>query len=264
MTNENENNVAKRNNRVNDIVTLDLNNKDSVFSELQKVQEQVNATPNCKIFDVSGVFGEDEEGNTTIDFSLADTHDLQIIPSYSSDEKKQLVNVAIALTPKFDEVLKSEIGLKYLKDSYFAKVIKKIRDNLRQAILDGREYHLATEISDFLTPSRQPSQSAELKEAISNLVKMLVAKFATKMPYTKPLLTIKTMTAAISNESFAKQVYPFLICKDGETILNKWLDSTIADFEKRGVNTSELIAIKDTRMTEAEPESDNVDIDDLF
>lgn len=255
--------TEKRNNRTTEIKTLDMQNQAQVLQELQKVQELADST-GCVVYDLSDIFGKDENGNTTVNFGLAKTHDLQVIPTYSADEDKKLVNIALALTPKFSEVLNSDLGLEYLKQSYFSRVIKKIRDNHRQAILDGKQYHLSTDLSDFLTTTRQPSQSAELREAISNLVKMLVAKFATKLPYAKPLLTIKTMTSALSNEAFAKQVYPFLIGKDGNTILDKWIDSTIADFESRKIATSELIAIKESRHNIVENDSDDMEVDDLF
>jgi ribosomal protein S17E len=263
MTNEVQN-ETKRNNSASDIVTLDMHDQNAVIAELQKMQEVVNSTPDCKVYDVSGVFGEDDEGNTTVNFSYADTHNLQIIPTYSSDASKKLVNVAIAITPKFDEVIKSEIGLKYLQDSYTAKVIKKIRDNLRQAILDGKAgYKMPVEISDFLSPSRAPSQSNELKEAIKNLVKMLLEKFGSKYPVAKQVLTQKMMASALASEQVAAQVYPFLIGKDGKTILDKWLEATKADFEKRGVNTSELVGLLETRHNVVESD-DDVDVDDLF
>lgn len=257
MTNE----TQKRNNRLNTIATLDLAKQEEVLQKLAEVQEEVN-NDGAVIYDVSGVI--DDSGN--VDFSKAATHDLQIIPTFSSDENKKLVNVALALTPKFDEVLKSEIGLKYLSDSYFAKVVKRIRDNLRQAIYEGREYKIPVDVADFLAPSRQPSQSNELKKAIAELVKMLIAKFATKYPYAKPLLTAKTMTSAIANESFAKQVYPFLIGKDGKTILDKWLANTKEAFAKNGLPTSEIDSLIETRhnVEVSTDESEADSLDDLF
>lgn len=263
MTNENQS--AKRNNRANDIVKLDMSDESNVMQELQKMQETVNNTAGAVVYDVSNIFGQDESGNTTIDLSRKDTHDLLLIPTYSSDDAKKLVNYAVVLTPKFDEVVKSEIGLKFLQDTYASKVVKKIRDNLRQAILDGKtEYKAPVEIADFLSPSRAPSQSAEFKEAIKNLVAMLLQKFGGKIPSAKAVLTQKMMTSALSNESLAKSVYPFLIGKDGNTILDKWLDATIADFEKRGINTNELIGIKETRHNVVDDDADEIDVDDLF
>lgn len=256
MTNE----TQKRNNRLNTILTLDLSDSEKVLSELKNIQTETE-TAGAVIYDVSGVITDSGE----VDFSKAATHNLQVIPTFSTDEDKKLINVALALTPKFEEVLKSDIGLKYLADSYFSKVIKRIRDNLRQAIFEGREYKIPVDVADFLAPSRQPSQSNELKKAIAELVKMLIAKFATKYPYAKPLLTAKTMTSAIANESFAKQVYPFLIGKDGNTILDKWLENTKANFSKSGIPTGELDSLIETRHNvEVDATSDDESLDDLF
>lgn len=252
--------TAKRNNRLNTIETLALDDEKTLarLAEIQNEAEQANAA----IYDVSGIV--DESGNLKTD--RAETHDLQIIPTFSADESKKLVNVALALTPKFSEVMKSEIGLKYLSDSYFSKVIKRIRDNLRQAIVEGKSYSLPLEIADFLTTSRAPSQSAELKRAIAELVKMLVVKFATKYPYAKPLLTAKTMASALANEAFAKQVYPFLIAKDGNTILQKWLESTKQAFASKGIATAEIDSLLETRLTAELDDSaeDDSSLDDLF
>lgn len=252
--------TVKRNNRLNTIETLALDDAKTLerLAEIQKEAEQSNAA----IYDVSGIV--DDNGNLKTD--RAATHDLQIIPTFSADESKKLVNVALALTPKFEKVLESDIGLKYLSDSYFSKVIKRIRDNLRQAIVEGKTYSLPLEIADFLTSSRTPSQSAELKRAIAELVKMLIAKFATKYPYAKALLTAKTMTTALANEAFARQVYPFLIAKDGYTILQKWLESTKAAFASKGINTIEIDSLLETRLTAEIDDSadDTTALDDLF
>lgn len=250
----------KRNNRLATVETLDLASEqlETRLAEIQQQAEEAGAV----IYDVSGII--DEQGN--IDRSRAETHDLQIIPTFSADESKKLVNVALALTPKFSQVINSEMGVKYLQDSYFSKVIKRIRDNLRQAIVEGKNgWKLPIELADFLTTSRAPSQSAELKKAIAELVKMLVAKFGAKYAYAKPLLTAKTMTAALANEAFAKQVYPFLIAKDGNTILQKWLENTKAQFVKNGIATAELDSLIDTRLTaELSEDETETDIDDLF
>lgn len=252
--------TEKRNNRLTAVETLSLTDVEKTTARLAEIQAEAQEA-NAVIYDVSNIVND--EG--ALDLTRAETHDLQVIPTFSADENKTLVNVALALTPKFDEVIKSEIGIKYLSDSYFSKVIKRVRDNLRQAIFEGKQYKLPIEIADFLSTSRAPSQSAELKRAIAELVKMLVAKFATKYPYAKPLLTAKTMTSALANEAFAKQVYPFLIAKDGTTILQKWLENTKAQFIKSGIATAEIDSLLETRLTaEVEADEEDSSLEDLF
>ena len=243
---------------------LSLSNGQAVAEALQNVQQAANEQ-GATVYDCSGLIKTDEQGNTTIDLSRAGTHEMHIIPTYSSGEDKKLTNIAIAIAPKFDEVLKSEIGIDYLKNSYLAKIIKRIRDNLRIAILENREYSVPVEIADFLSTSRASSNSEEFKKAVAALVKMLIEKFCKKYPYAKSLLTAKTMLQALANESFAKQVYPFLINKEGNTILAKWLENTKKDFIAKGYNVSEIDNLLSTRDSAVlEEVEEETDVDDLF
>lgn len=243
---------------------LSLANGQAVAEALQNVQAIANEQ-GATVYDCSGLIKTDEQGQTTIDLSRAGTHELHIIPTYSSGEDKKLTNIAIAIAPKFDEVLKSEIGLDYLKNSYLAKIIKRIRDNLRIAILENRDYSVPVEIADFLATSRASSNSEEFKKAVAQLVKMLSEKFCKKYPYAKALLTAKTMLQALANESFAKQVYPFLINKEGNTILAKWLENTKQDFIAKGYNVAEIDNLLSTRDSAVLEEVDEeTSVDDLF
>lgn len=248
-----------------DTMTLPLTDETAIVNKLKEVQE-IALKSNAQIYDCSKIIVANPDGSQSLDLSRAATHDLQIIPIYSSGEDKKLTNVAIAIAPKFDEVLKSDIGLEYLKNSYLAKIIKRIRDNLRIAILENREYSVPTEIADFLTTSRASGNTEEFKKAVSALVKMLIEKFTRKYPYAKNLLTSKTMIQALANESFAKQVYPFLINKEGNTILAKWLENTKAEFLNKGFDVStidNMLATRDSAIIEDVSDED-VSVDDLF
>ena len=129
-------------------MTIALSDEQNVVNKLKEVQD-IATKSNAQIYDCSKIIVANEDGSQSLDLSRAATHDLQIIPIYSSGDDKKLTNVAIALAPKFDEVMKSEIGIEYLKNSYLAKIIKRIRDNLRIAILENREYSVPVEIADF-------------------------------------------------------------------------------------------------------------------
>ena len=246
-------------------MTIALSDEQNVVNKLKEVQD-IATKSNAQIYDCSKIIVANEDGSQSLDLSRAATHDLQIIPIYSSGDDKKLTNVAIALAPKFDEVMKSEIGIEYLKNSYLAKIIKRIRDNLRIAILENREYSVPVEIADFWTTSRASGNTEEFKKAVSALVKMLIEKFTKKYPYARNLLTAKTMIQALSNESFAKQVYPFLINKEGNTILAKWLENTKAEFNQKGYNTAEIdnmLATRDSAIIE-EVADEDISVDDLF
>lgn len=252
----------------NGVITLDLNNQENLQNVLMQVQNEAQ-TANAEIRDASKFIGEDENGNTTLDLSRANSHELQIIPNYSSDKDKKLTYVILALTPKFEEVLQSKEGLAYLQKSYIGAVLKKIRDNVRNAITDKREYILPTSIADFLTSSRQSSgASEEFRKEISEFVKLIIEKFGKKYAYAKPMMTIKNMILACENEAFAKSIYPFLIAKaeDGseQTIIHRKLEQIKNKFASENKNTSEVERMLNTRLTaEFNNEVENDENDDL-
>lgn len=260
MTNE-----TKRNNRASQVqyIRFDDSELASKLAEIEKTATESQAN----IYDVSDVIIRHEDGTAELDTAQAETHQLIIIPNYDSTDENRLVSYTIGLIPLFETILNSEIGLNYLKSSYYARVIKKIRDNLRIAINDNREFKLSRDVAEFCTTSRAGNGggSEELKKAVAELCKGLIAKFAKSLPYAKSVLTQKNMLIALNNEQFAKSVYPFLITKDGNTILDKWLDSTIAKFTANGTPTAELVNIKEIRHTaKLETEEAETSLDDLF
>ena len=260
MTNENNND--RRVNKISDVEVYDLANPnigDIIKAWVERI-EKAGAT----LYDVSGVFKEDADGNSIIDLSKADSHDLRIIPQRDGDK---LSYVAFSLTPKFDAVINCEIGKQYLAGCYNQMATRKIRDALRQAVLSRREYSAPVEIADFVGTTRKPAESAELKQAIANFVKLLLAKFSSKGGMARAVLTAATMKSALANEQYAKQVYPFLIEKSsGSTILDKWLEKTKADFESNGIATNELDSLLATRhaVTFEGFESDEDSLESLF
>ena len=256
----------------NGVLTVDLSNQENLQNVLMQVQTEAQEA-NAEIRDASKFIGEDSNGNTTLDLSNADTHELRIIPNYSSDKDKKLTYVILALTPKFSEVLNSKEGLEYLQKSYISAVLKKIRDNVRNAITDKREYILPKSIADFLSSGRQSNgASEEFKREISEFVKLIVEKFGKKYAYAKPMMTNKNMLLACENEAFAKSIYPFLIAKaaDGseQTIIHRKLEQIRDKFAGEGKNTAEVERMLATRLTAefnnevADDESDN--LEDLF
>lgn len=252
----------KRVNKVTDVEVYDLTNPN--LSEVIKSWVERVEKAGATLYDVSNIFKQDAEGNTTIDLSRSDTHNLRIIPQKDGDN---LAYVAFALTPKFEAIANCDMGLAYLKNCYNLFATRKIRDALRQAVLSKREYTAPIDIADFVSVQRKSSESPELRSAIANFVKLLLAKFSSKGGMARAVLTAATMKSALSNEQYAKQVYPFLVEKStGNTILDKWLEKTKADFESKGLPTSELSTMLATRhsVTFDGFESDEDSLESLF
>lgn len=252
----------KRVNKVADVEVYDLTNPN--LGEIVKSWIERIEKAGASLYDVSNLFMQDSEGHTIIDLSRADTHNLRIIPQKDGDN---LAYVAFALTPKFDSIINCDLGLAYLKNCYNMFATRKIRDALRQAVLSKRDYTAPIDIADFVSVQRKASESPELKSAIANFVKLLLAKFATKGGIARAVLTAATMKSALANEQYAKQVYPFLIEKaSGNTILDKWLEKTKADFEVKGLPTNELQTMLATRhsVTFDGFETDDDSLESLF
>lgn len=252
----------KRVNKVTDVEVYDLTNPN--LSEVIKSWVERIEKAGATLYDVSNIFKQDANGNTTIDLSRSDTHNLRIIPQKDGDN---LAYVAFALTPKFDAIINCDMGLAYLKNCYNLFATRKIRDALRQAVLSKREYTAPIDIADFVSVQRKANESPELRSAIANFVKLLLAKFSSKGGMARAVLTAATMKSALANEQYAKQVYPFLVEKStGNTILDKWLEKTKADFESKGLPTNELSTMLATRhsVTFDGFESDEDSLESLF
>lgn len=269
MTNENKENETKT--VLADVVTLNLSNVEALQNHIMQVYNEANER-NAKIIDSSNFMSQDENGETSLDLAKAETHELQIIPVYDPKDKL-LKNVIFALTPKFDEVVKAPAGEQFLRKAYFSTIIKRIRDNVKSAVANGRNYVVPATVADFLNPQRQAGASEPFKKAVAELAKILVDKFDKKQPLAKSLLTQKNLLVALSNEAFTRQYLPFLLGKDTDaqgnrlSILDKWLEKTKADFESNGIATNEIDNLLTTRHQAAfieEVESEEDSLEDLF
>ena len=262
---------ASRANKISDIITVGYDNKEAVIAALQKIQEVVDAN-GAELIDCSNVIQVDADGNQTLNNSVNETHNLVIIPTYESGEKKdkRLLYVSLALTPKFEKILEMPVGLKFLEENFTSRIVKKIRDNVRLAKIENRAYSLPTDIADFLTPARAVGASEPLKRAIADFVKICIEKFKAKYPTARAVLTAKNMQMALANESFAVQVFPFL-CKQNESgekvsVLDSFLEKIKKDFETQGIPTAEVDNMLATRHNVVADESvdESDDLSDLF
>lgn len=192
----------------------------------------------------------------------ADTHKIAILPNY--DNNGNLTYYFIGLIPAFDSFIATASGKEYAESQFNLRVYKRIRDNMRQAILDGVSYTMPIQYSEFVTTSRESNgYSDEFKKYITNFCKALVEKVSFKVPTAKSLLTQKNMLLALSNESVAKTLFPFLIGKDGNTILEKWLEKQAADGQPYSTVCKSLLATRN-QQTDHEDASEDLVLEDLI
>lgn len=204
---------------------LELNDENKIAEVITKLQEECSAAnPPVEMVDASGIVTTDSKGNTILNLGDAETHVLQTFPIYDGrGEGSQLNYCVLAITPKFDVVLKSEIGMNFLKQSYDAAVIKKIRDNVRNAAANKRVYTAPRTVEDFLTASRATTGSEAFKKIVAELCPALRKRFA-KFPSANAVITQKTIIEAMKNEALAQQVFSFMIePESGKTIFDKLL-----------------------------------------
>lgn len=248
----------KKNNNSKSVEKINGANVEQIANRLNELM-----TGGATVYNVNKIV--DEQGDL---ISYGESYDLYIIPQFDSENKDKLSYYIVGYVPTFGALASDSQGLEYLKSQFEIRTIKRIRDNQRLAIADGRTFTLATTISDFVAVSRTGSGiGEEFKKAIAELTKALQAKFA-KLPQAKLLLTQKTVLTAINNEAFAIKYLPFCVKKDGESIFGKWLEVKIAEFEQSGKPVNDLKAIIETRLTatldESENDSSESSLDDLF
>lgn len=253
MTNE-----TKRNNNAKSVEMINGANVEQIANRLNELM-----TSGANVYNINKIV--DDNGDL---ISYGENYDLYIIPQYDAEQKDKLSYYIVGYVPTFGALANDSQGMEYLKSQFEIRTIKRIRDNLRLAIADGRTFTLATAISDFVAVSRAGSGIGEdFKKAVAELTKALQAKFA-KLPQAKLLLTQKTVLTAINNEAFAIKYLPFCVKKDGESIFGKWLEVKIDEFEKAGKPINDLRAIAETRLTatldESETDSAESSLDDLF
>ena len=189
--------------------------------------------------------------------NYADSHKIALLPNYTSEGN--LSYYAIGLIPNFDAFITTASGLDYARNQFNLRVYKRIRDNMRQAMLDGTQYNLPIQYESFVTASRESSGfSDEFKKSVTSLCKALAEKLASKAPTAKALLTQKNMLLALSNEKAAQALFPFLIGSDGKTILGKWLEKQLSTIHKA---TCEALL----NIRESQDYDDNIgSVDDLL
>lgn len=191
----------------------------------------------------------------------ADTHKIAIMPNY--DNNGNLIYYFIGLIPAFDSFIATASGKEYAESQFNLRVYKRIRDNMRQAILDGVSYTMPIAYSDFVTTSRESNgYSDEFKKFVTNFCKALIEKLSAKVPSAKALLTQKNMLLALANESVAKTLFPFLIGSDGNTILQKWLDKQAVDGQPYATVCKSLLATRNQQNDD--DASDDISVDDLI
>ena len=249
---------TKRTNNAKSVEKINGANLEQIATRLNEIMSSGNTCYNInKIVDDNGEL-----------VNYGASYDLLIVPQYDAEQKEKLSYYIVGYVPTFEALAENPQGLDYLKSQFEIRTIKRIRDNQRLAIADGRSFTLATEIGDFVAVSRAGSGiGEEFKKAIAELTKALQAKFA-KLPQAKLLLTQKTVLTAVNNEAFAVKYLPFCVKKDGESIFGKWLENKIAEFTASGKPTADLQAIAETRLTatldESEESADDSALDDLF
>lgn len=249
---------SKRNNNAKSVEIINGASVEQIANRLNELMSSGN-----NVYNINKIV--DDNGDL---LSYGENYNLFIIPQYDAEQKDKLSYYIVGYVPTFSALANDPQGLEYLKSQFEIRTIKRIRDNLRLAIADGRTFTLATEIVDFVQVSRAGSGIGEdFKKAVAELTKALQAKFS-KLPQAKLLLTQKTVLTAINNEQFAIKYLPFCVKKDGESIFGKWLEVKIAEFEQSGKPTNDLRAIADTRLTatldESETDSAESSLDDLF
>lgn len=190
----------------------------------------------------------------------ANTHKIAILPNY--DNNGNLTYYFIGLIPAFDSFIATASGKDYAETQFNLRVYKRIRDNMRQSILDGVSYTMPIAYSDFVTTSRESNgYSDEFKKFVTNFCKALIEKLSAKVPTAKALLTQKNMLLALANESVAKTLFPFLIGSDGNTILEKWLEKQAVDGQPFATVCKSMLA---TRNQQTDDASDDISVDDLI
>lgn len=247
--------------RVNNSKSVEIINGASVETIANRLNELMASGAN--VYNINKIV--DDNGDLV---NYGDGYNLYIIPQYDAEQKDKLSYYIVGYVPSFNALANDSQGLEYLKSQFEIRTIKRIRDNLRLAIADGRTFTLATAISDFVAVSRAGTGIGEdFKKAVAELTKALQSKFS-KLPQAKLLLTQKTVLTAINNEAFAIKYLPFCVKKDGESIFGKWLQVKIDELEKAGKPTNDLRAIVETRLTatldESESDSAESSLDDLF
>ena len=247
--------------RVNNSKSVEIINAADVVAVANRLNELMTSGSN--VYNINKLV--DDSGDL---INYGENYDLYIIPQYDAEQKDKLSYYITGYVPTFGALANDSQGMEYLKSQFEIRTIKRIRDNLRLAIADGRTFTLATAIADFVAVNRAGSGIGEdFKKAVAELTKALQAKFS-KLPQAKLLLTQKTVLTAINNEVFAVKYLPFCVKKDGASIFGKWLEVKIDEFEKAGKPTNDLRAIYETRLTATldESETDSVEssLDDLF
>lgn len=250
--------TTKRTNNAKSVEKISGANVENIASRLNEIMAS-----GATVYNVNKIV--DDNGDL-IDYGA--NYDLFIIPQYDAEQKDKLSYYITGYVPTFEALADNPQGLDYLKSQFEIRTIKRIRDNQRLAIADGRSFTLATDIGDFVQVSRAGSGfGEEFKKAVAELTKALQAKFA-KLPQARLLLTQRTILTAINNEAFAVKYLPFCVKKDGASIFGKWLENKIAEFTASGKPTADLQAIADTRLTatldESEDAADDSALDDLF
>ena len=263
MTNEKTNILAES-------YIFDLSEKEKIAETIGKLQQAcLAANPPVDLVDASGIIQTDENGDVILNLGDENTHRLQIFPiSDGRGEQSHIVYSVMAITPKFDRVLESDLGMNFLKQAYDNVVTKKIRDNVRNAYANKRVYTAPRSVEDFLSTSRAVTGSEAFKKIVADLVKGLREKFK-KYPSANAVITQKTLIEAFKCEALAKQVFSFMIDKTtGDTILGKILEGVKAKLANAGEPTNvvdEMLATRmQTEIAEEEDTNDLLDVDSLL
>lgn len=248
----------KRTNSAKSVLTIN-------GAEAQTIAEKLNAlmAEGATVYNFNDIM--DSEGNL-IDYG--NNYNFVVIPQYDATNKDKLAYYMIGFIPTFDALLNDKAGKEYLSNQYDIRTIKRIRDNQRLAIADGRQFVLATNISDFVAVSRAGTGISDIfKKLVAELTKALQKKFE-KLPQAKMLLSQKTVLTALNNEAFAQKYLPFCVKADGKSIFGKWLELQIANLEKDGKPTADLQNILQTRETaeldDFTDEENASELDELF
>lgn len=253
-------------NILNERYFLKANDSDKLQDLLSQVFEKAN-TDGVELFNPSNLIIEDENGNTAIDDSNADVTEVVIFPikTGKGDDAKITYEV-VAKIPTFEEVLKNDIGLNFLKNSYYKDVIRKISDGIRTSVISKTEYKAPCSVSEFLSVSRATTGSQAFKKLVASLIKALQAKLA-RIPTAQAVLTQKTMLEAMKCEDLAQTVYPFLIDKTtGKTKLDDMLKNIREKLLSAGEPTNavdELLATRHSATMEDIEEVSDFDVDSM-
>lgn len=254
---------------------LDLNDKEKIAETIGKIQEAcLQANPQVELVDASGIVqtvkNENGELETTLNLGDPETHQLITFPIFDGrGETAKLVYSVIAIVPRFEIALSTEVGKNFLKQSYEAVVIKKVRDNVRNAAANKRVYTAPISVEDFLSTSRATTGSEAFKSIVADLVKGLRERFK-KFPTANAIITQKTLIEAFKSEALAKQVFSFMVNpQTGETILGGILEKVREQLANKGEPTvlvdSMLATRNQTTIDESADESaDLFDLDGLL